>query len=126
MDITLERILSLLPHNEAGRIIHGERQKFAQSIGLKNGNLVTDWEKGRTTSYLNYLYEIAAKYNVSVEWLKGETDERQPAPAAVSSFDQAVLDFVHQLPPDKLRGILLLLGAPEDLLDALDREAPLE
>jgi len=78
MDVTLERILSLLPHNEAGKIVHGERQKFAQSVGLKNGNLVSDWEKGRTTSYTNYLYEIAAKYNVSPEWLRGETDEKRP------------------------------------------------
>ncbi|MBP5461174.1 MAG: hypothetical protein J6Y20_03520 [Lachnospiraceae bacterium] len=121
MDVTLERILSLLPHNEAGRIIHGARQEFAQSIGLKSGNLISDWVKGRSKSYEDYIYQIAAKYNVSVEWLRGETDERRPG---VNSFDQAVLDFVHQLPPDKLRGILLLLGAPKELLDALDREGP--
>ena len=81
MDKTLERILSLLPHKPDGSLEHGARKEFAQSIGLKNGNLISDWVKGRTTSYNNYLYEIASKYNVSVEWLRGETDEQQPAQA---------------------------------------------
>ena len=79
MDIILERILSLIPKKPDGTYIHGAKKDFAQSLGLENGNLVSDWEKGRTSSYTNYLYEIAAKYNVSVEWLKGETDEKTPA-----------------------------------------------
>ena len=79
MDITLERILSLIPKKPDGKYVHGAKKEFAQSIGLENGNLVADWEKGRTFSYTNYLYEIAAKYHVSVEWLKGETDEKTPA-----------------------------------------------
>ena len=120
MDITLERILQLLPRNEAGRIQHGARQKFAQSIGLRSGNLIADWVSGRSSSYQDYIYQIAAVYDVSVAWLRGETDD--PTPPGANGFDQAVLDFVHQLPPDKLRGILLLLGAPAELLDALDRE----
>lgn len=78
MDITLKRILSLIPKKPDGKYVHGAKKEFAQSIGLENGNLVVDWEKGRTSSYKNYLYEIAAKYNVSVEWLKGETDEKMP------------------------------------------------
>lgn len=78
MDITLERILSLLPRKADGKLLHGARKEFAQSIGLKNGNLVTDWINGRTNSYKNYLYEIAAKYGVSVEWLRGETDDPRP------------------------------------------------
>lgn len=78
MDKTLERILSLLPRKPDGTLEHGARKEFAQSIGLKNGNLISDWVKGRTASYINYLYEIAAKYNVSVAWLRGETDEKNP------------------------------------------------
>ena len=78
MDITLERILSLIPKKPDGKYIHGAKKEFAQSLGLENGNLIVDWEKGRTNSYKNYLYEISAKYDVSVEWLKGETDEKRP------------------------------------------------
>jgi hypothetical protein len=38
-----------------------------------------EWESGKSRSYRNYLYEIADKYNVSVEWLKGETDVKEKA-----------------------------------------------
>jgi hypothetical protein len=78
MDKTLERILMLMPHKPDGSLAHGAKKEFAQSVGLKNGNLVTDWINGRTNSYKNYLYEIAAKYGVSVAWLKGETDDPRP------------------------------------------------
>ena len=80
MDISLERILSLIPRKQDGKFVHGAIKEFASKIGLKSGNVVTDWINGRSKSYSNYLYEISAKYNVSVEWLKGETDEKIPAP----------------------------------------------
>lgn len=83
MDKTLERIASLIPKKENGDFKHGALKEFANSIGLKSGNLISDWIAGRSVSYNSYVYEIAAKYNVSVEWLKGETDEKgikkQPA-----------------------------------------------
>lgn len=89
MDKTLERILMLMPHKPDGSLAHGAKKEFAQSVGLKNGNLVTDWINGRTNSYKNYLYEIAAKYGVSVAWLKGETDDPTPQPQAVQ-IDQLI------------------------------------
>lgn len=81
MDITLERILSLIPRKPDGKYVHGAKKQFAESIGLKGGNLVSDWESGRVNSYRNYLYEISEKYNVSVEWLKGESDIKEKRPA---------------------------------------------
>lgn len=77
MDITLERILSLIPRKSDGKFVHGAKKAFAVSIGLKGGESITMWENGGSTSYTNYLYEISDKYNVSVEWLKGETDEKE-------------------------------------------------
>lgn len=76
MDITLERILLLIPKKADGKFVHGALKEFANSIGLKSGNLISDWINGRSESYRGYLYEIAAKYDVSVEWLKGETDDK--------------------------------------------------
>ena len=78
MDITLERILSLIPRKENGDFQHGSLKAFANSIGLKSGNLISDWINGRSESYRNYIYEISSKYGVSLEWLKGETDEKNP------------------------------------------------
>lgn len=81
MDIVLERILSLIPKKEDGKFVHGAKKAFSDKLNLPH-NLVIEWEKGRNKSYHNYLYEIAAKYDVSVEWLKGETDiKKSPAKA---------------------------------------------
>lgn len=93
MDITLERILSLLPRKPDGTIEHGARKKFAQSIGLKSGNLIADWVSGRTNSYTNYLFVIADKYGVSVDWLAGNTDDptpRESDEATARRFDRLI------------------------------------
>lgn len=75
MDVVLERILSLLPHDKNGKIVRGAKKDFAQSIGYDSGDIVSMWIKGTSTSYKNKLHEIAAKYDVTVEWLRGETDD---------------------------------------------------
>ena len=81
MDITLERILSLIPKKPDGKYKHGALTEFAKSIGLAGGNSISDWIGGRSQSYRNYVYEISAKYNVSVEWLRGTTDDPSPRKA---------------------------------------------
>lgn len=74
MDITLERIFHLMEHDKNGKIVRGGKAKFARSLGYDSGDIVSMWENGSSKSYLKKLHEIAAKYDVSVEWLKGETD----------------------------------------------------
>lgn len=90
MDITLERILSLIPQKEDGSFVHGAQKKFAESIGLKSGNLISDWINGRSKSYDSYIYEIADKYDVSVEWLQGYTDVKEKPTAGAVSFEDVV------------------------------------
>ena len=102
MEIVRERILSLIPRNEDGKFVHGALKSFANSIGLKSGNLISDWVNSRSHSYMNYLYEIAAKYNVSVEWLKGETDEKNPPPKvegdhAIDYVDDELKEYLDEL-----------------------------
>ena len=116
MDITLERILSLIPKKENGDFQHGSQKAFANSIGLKSGNLIADWIKGRSESYTNYLYEISAKYNVSLEWLRGETDD--PAPkkertmsGALSDAEIQLLELFRKLPSDTQERFPALLEA---------------
>ena len=77
MDIVLERMLSLIPKKPDGRFVHGALKEFANSVGLKSGNLISDWMNGRSTSYLNYVYTVSSVYNVSVDWLYGKTDQKE-------------------------------------------------
>ena len=118
MDITLERILSLLPRKPDGKLVHGAKKAFAESIGLKGGNLISDWEAGRVTSYRNYLYEISDKYNVSVEWLKGETDiKEKAAPAIGDDFTESDIKFMElfaSAPEWKRKAAMALLMAAEE------------
>ena len=96
MDKTLERILSLLPHKESGELVRGSIMQLGLSLGMKNGNTITDWIGGRNKSYFDYLYEIAAKYGVSVEWLKGETDDptpRESGEAAARKLERMMADM---------------------------------
>ena len=88
MDVTLERILSLIPKKENGDFRHGSLAAFARPLGFKDGHIVSDWIAGNSTSYNNYLYQVAALHNVTVEWLRGETDEKSP----LAHTDERALD----------------------------------
>lgn len=82
MDITLERILSLIPKKPDGKFEHGALKKFATELGFKDGHVISDWMSGNNSSYKNYIYQIADIHNVSVEWLKGETDIKEKSSAS--------------------------------------------
>lgn len=75
MDTTLERILTLIPKKENGAFKHGALSQFARPLGFKDGHIVSDWIAGNSESYKNYLYQISALHGVSVEYLRGETDD---------------------------------------------------
>lgn len=106
MDITLERILSLIPRKENGDFQHGSLKAFANSIGLKSGNLISDWINGRSESYRNYIYEISSKYGVSLEWLKGETDEKNPpVPEDEGILDEELISRLVSLTPEEMQKV---------------------
>lgn len=112
MDVTLTRILSLLPH-ENGKIKRGAKKTFAQSIGYDSGDIVSMWINETSQSYKKKLHQIADEYHVSVAWLKGETDDPtveaegiKEAPATkgggYTDLQKAAIQFVLSLPPEKL------------------------
>ena len=116
MDIVLERVLSLIPKGKNGKYAHGAKVKFAKSIGYNDGSIVSMWENGTSVSYSKKLHQIADIYNVSVEWLKGETDDPsiKKAPGinaeGLSAARKALLDAVDGLTDEqceKLLGIVL-------------------
>lgn len=117
MDIMLSRILSLIPKNESGKYKHGSKADFARSIGYDSGDIVSMWENGSSVSYKKKLHEIAAKYNVSVAWLKGETDEKTPPTKDVdgvgelSDTEKQLIELFRQLPMDSRESFPALLEA---------------
>lgn len=125
MDIVLERVLSLIPRKADGKFVHGALKEFANNIGLKSGNVINDWINGRNKSYFSYLYQISIKYNVPVEWLKGETDDPQPVKqkespphgGGFSEKDVRLIEWFRSLPPEKQKAILISQDAPKELID---------
>jgi hypothetical protein len=117
MDIVLERVLSLIPKDKSGKYVHGEKAKFAKSIGYNDGSIVSMWENGSSVSYTKKLHQIASTYNVSVEWLEGKTDDpaiKKERPAdgeALSDMQLEAIEFVKSLPEDKLNRFLRLAKA---------------
>lgn len=110
MDIVLERILSLIPKGKNGKYAHGAKVKFAKSIGYNDGSIVSMWENGASVSYTKKLHQIADIYNVSVEWLKGETDDLGIKKAPTDKIDERILDAglikrLVLLTPDELRRV---------------------
>lgn len=103
MDITLERILSLVPKKPDGKYVHGAKKAFCENIGAPT-NIVSEWEADKTKSYRNYLYTISAKYDVSVEWLKGETDEKNPPPS--ESETEEVKKLLEKMSQEQLLEII--------------------
>lgn len=106
MDISLERIMSLLPKKPDGKIVHGAKKKFCEEIGAPP-NIFSEWERGVNHSYRNYLYQISAIKRVSVEWLKGETDDPTPKEKKISSPQ------IGELTEDELKLLMAYRAASE-------------
>ena len=106
MDIMLERILSLIPKKENGDFKHGSLAAFARPLGFKDGHIISDWIAGNSTSYSDYLYEISAKYGVSVAWLKGETDEKNPpVPEDERILNEELISRLVSLTPEEMQKV---------------------
>ena len=106
MDITLERILSLIPKNENGKFKHGSKAEFARNIGYDSGDVVSMWQNGSSVSYKNKLHEISLKYGVSVEWLKGETDEKNPpVPEDERILNEELISRLVSLTPEEMQKV---------------------
>lgn len=112
----LDRMLSLIPKKENGKYVHGAKKEFCEAIGAPT-NIVSEWEAGKTKSYRNYLYVVSAKYNVSVEWLKGETDDpsagikkEHPADSeALNDAQNEIMEIVKRLKTEDLQKAKIIL-----------------
>lgn len=105
MDILLERMLSLIPKKPDGKYVHGAKKIFCEKIGAPT-NIISEWESEKTKSYRNYVHAVAMAYGVSVEWLKGETDEKSPAPEGAELSKEAMELMLKQLSPSQLADLM--------------------
>lgn len=126
MDITLERITALAEEKKKREGCSDMQMERDMELPIHAFN---KWATGQSRSYAkkHHLNTLADYFGVSIAYLIGETDIKNPAPNSrdgLSDFDVSLLDFIHTLSADQLRGILLVLRAPAELLSALDREAP--
>lgn len=67
---------------------------------------------------------VADFLGCTINFLRG--DDEKPTTPEGDGLDRAILAFLHRLPAERLRGILIALEAPEELLAMLDREEPKE
>ena len=112
MDITLARILSLLPKTQDGKFKRGSKADFARSIGYDSGDIVSMWIKGSSKSYVGKLHEIALKYHVSVDWLQGKSDQKEiPPTEKVDGMEEELIQIFRLLPDDLKAGILAQIKA---------------
>lgn len=113
MDIVLERILSLIPRKPDGKFVHGAVKDFALGLGLKSGNIVSDWIAGRSCSYLTYVYQVSSKYGVPIEWLLGKTDQKEKDPTEngevyeeIGPYKRQLLEAVADMTPEEMAVLL--------------------
>ncbi len=83
MDITLERIIQELKNQNK------RQMDLTDFLGLTH-NIFGNWKAGRNTSYKKYIHAIANYLGVSVEYLRGETDNKYPTDSSVSSPDELI------------------------------------
>ena len=112
MDVMHERVMSLIPERRGGV------KEFAEKIGVP-ANLVSMWRKGDSFSYKNYLSKISYEYNVSIDWLCGNVEQKEnltDKPGEVSEKDIRLINWFRSLPAEKQKAILISQDAPEDVL----------
>ena len=108
MEVMLERVLSLIPKKPDGKFVHGAKKDFSKNIGAPE-NIVSDWISGRSSSYKNYAYQISAKYGVSVEWLRGETGEKEKPASEEAGFHPTLEDWLNaidRMSREKMRAVM--------------------
>ena len=75
------------------------------------------WMKGTSSSYMKKLHEISAKYGVSVEWLRGETDERSTAPELENDELREYLEMIRTRPECRML-LSTVKGATKEEVEA--------
>ena len=101
MDFILQRIIDEMK-------LQNKKQYELTDFLKINRNSFGNWKAGLNKSYLKYLHAIADFLNVSVEYLKGETDVKNPPKSSISDNDIKFAlwgDVADEIPNDKLQEV---------------------
>ena len=82
MDVMLDRILQCMGTT------HGAGKALADYLGV-SPNVVTNWKNGSNHSYRKYANQIAQFYGVTVEYLRGESEQKE-SPPAVNTVEELI------------------------------------
>ena len=103
MDITLERIIQELNVKEI------KKTELTEHLGFSSSAIFGHWLSGRNSSYKKYIHAIADYLNVSVEYLKGETDQKEK-PLTIgeelSEDEKMLLNLFRQIPEERQQAFL--------------------
>lgn len=99
------------------------QEELAKKLGVAK-SLVSMWENGERKPSFEMLEAIADFFNVNMSKLLGEDSATLTPKDERSLKSGAVTDFLLSLPREKLRGILLALDAPAEVLSELDQQEP--
>lgn len=97
--------------------------EMSRDLGLSN-SAYSQWNTHKYRPSKKSLSIMAPYLQTTVEYLL--TGKEQPAPTdgdGPDSNDKVILDFLFSLPYERIRGILVALAAPEEVIAALDRIA---
>ena len=109
MDLTLCRILEELKLKKI------KQKDLANFLDLKE-NAIGNWKSGLNQSYLKYLHAIAEFLDVSVEYLKGETDiKKTPDEPKLTEGERIWLNLYHQLSTETRDVFVNMANAFENL-----------
>ena len=105
---------------------HGMTQADIARIAGVTDKAVSTWELGTKEPRMGALQKIADYFGVKKSDIVDDADITKKAPAKAEANDEVIIRFIRSLPRERLRGILLALGAPEEVLAALDQQEPTE
>jgi len=106
MTIFNERFFRL--HKSGGLSQSGTAEKIYSATGIKIPQTTLSDYLHRTEPDISVAAAIAKTYNVSLEWLAGMTDDKQP----LSSMARRISEMI--MPPEVERAARLITQMPED------------
>lgn len=99
----------------------GTNEQKESAMGLPN-KIISNWNNAGYMSWSKYFVELSRGLGVSIEYLKGETDDptrKEPATTngdGLSDKDLRLIEWFRSLPQEKQKAILVAQDAPEGLV----------